>query len=75
MVVPGVVRPDGSPANPVAPRSSRPAPLSSTRAALANRSIELAKLDVQYLRHDLRNVAFIAGLMLAIIIALSFVLH
>lgn len=80
MVVPGVVRADGSPAAPPAapassPRAGRAAALSSTRAALANRSVELAKLDVLYLRRDLRNVAIIAGLMLAVIIALSFVLR
>lgn len=48
--------------------------MSATRMAFAARSSELARLDVIYLRHDLRNVAVIAGLMLAAIIALSFVL-
>jgi hypothetical protein len=41
--------------------------------ALAARSADLARLDVEYMRHDLRNVALIAGLMLAVIIALYFV--
>ena len=41
--------------------------------ALAARTAELARLDVQYMRHDLRNVALIAGLMLAVIIGLYFV--
>ena len=56
-------------------RVARQAPMSATRMALAARAAELARLDVIYLRHDLRNVGIIAGLMLAIIIGLSFVLH
>ena len=43
--------------------------------ALAARATELARLDVLYLKHDLRNVAVIAFLMLAAVIALTFVLH
>lgn len=43
--------------------------------AMAQRALELARLDVIYLRHDLRNVAMIAVLMLAIVIGLSFVLR
>ena len=58
-----------------AARGPRQAPMSATRMALAARAAELARLDVIYLRHDLRNVGIIAGLMLAIIIGLSFVLH
>jgi hypothetical protein len=49
--------------------------MSATRLAFAARAAEMARLDVVYLRHDLRNVALIAGLMLAAIIALTFVLH
>lgn len=56
-------------------RVARQAPISATRVALAARSADLARLDVIYLRHDLRNVGIIASLMLAIIIGLSFVLH
>ncbi len=43
--------------------------------ALQARAAELARLDVVYLRHDLRNIGIIAGLMLAAVIVLSFVLH
>ncbi|HLG73283.1 MAG TPA: hypothetical protein VK009_22910 [Chloroflexota bacterium] len=43
--------------------------------ALQARAAELARLDVLYLRHDLRNIGIIAGLMLAVVIALSFILH
>jgi len=46
--------------------------VSATRMALMARSAELARLDVEYMRHDLRNVALIAGLMLAIVIVLYF---
>jgi len=49
--------------------------MSSARMALAARATELARLDVLYLKHDLRNVAVIAFLMLAAVIALTFVLH
>jgi hypothetical protein len=49
--------------------------MSATRMALTARAAELARLDVIYLRHDLRNIGIIAGLMLAIIIGLSFGLH
>ena len=58
--------------------AAQPAPnqpgMSATRMALAARAIELARLDVTYLRHDLRNIGLIAGFMLAIIISLTFVL-
>lgn len=57
------------------PRTNRQPPMSATRMALTARAAELARLDVIYLRHDLRNVGVIAGFMLAIIIGLSFVLH
>ena len=60
-----------APSAPAA-RGPRQAPMSPTRMALAARAAELARLDVIYLRHDLRNVGIIAGLMLAIIIGLSF---
>ncbi len=43
--------------------------------ALQARAAELARLEAVYLRHDLRNIALIAGLMLAIVIGLSFALH
>jgi hypothetical protein len=56
-------------------RVTRQAPMSATRMALTARAAELARLDVIYLRHDLRNIGIIAGLMLAIIIGLSFGLH
>jgi hypothetical protein len=49
--------------------------MSATRAALQARAAEMARLEAVYLRHDLRNIALIAGLMLAIVIGLSFVLH
>jgi hypothetical protein len=49
--------------------------MSSARLALAARAEELARLDVLYLKHDLKGVGFIAFLMLAAIIALTFVLH
>ena len=56
------------------PRAARPQPpMSATRMALAARSAEMARLDVEYMRHDLRNVALIAGLMLVVIIVLYFV--
>jgi hypothetical protein len=55
------------------PAANQPG-MSPTRMALAARAVELARLDVTYLRHDLRNIGLIAGLMLAIIIGLSFVL-
>jgi len=53
----------------------RAAPVSATRMALQARAAELARLEAVYLRHDLRNIALIAGLMLAIVIGLSFALH
>jgi hypothetical protein len=56
-------------------RASRQAPMSATRMALVARAAEMARLDVLYLGRDLRNIGVIAGLMLAIIIGLSFVLH
>ncbi|GEM_PF-5354137 len=59
-------------AAPARSRQQQP-PMSSTRAAMIERATALAKLDVLYMRHDLRNVAAIAGLMLAAIVALSFV--
>jgi hypothetical protein len=62
-------------AQPAARTTRQPAAVSATRMAFAARAAELARLDVVYLRHDLRNIGIIAGLMLAIIIALSFVLH
>jgi hypothetical protein len=63
---------DGTPA--AVTTAPRQAGMSPTRMALAARSAEMARLDVVYLRHDLRNIALIAGLMLAIVIVLSFVL-
>lgn len=48
---------------------------SSARAVAAARAAELAQQEVTFLRHDLRNVLGIAGLMLVIIVALTFVLH
>gem|GEM_PF-3823099 len=62
-------------AGPQAGPARQAAPMSATRAALQARAAEMARLEAVYLRHDLRNIALIAGLMLAIVIGLSFVLH
>ena len=60
---------EGTPAQP------RQAALSPTRMALHARAAEMARLEAVYLRHDLRNIAIIVGLMLVIVVGLSFVLH
>ena len=49
--------------------------MSSARMAMAARAAELARLDVLYLKHDLRNVGVIAFLMLAAVVGLTFLLH
>ncbi|MBV8087649.1 MAG: hypothetical protein JO247_22810 [Chloroflexi bacterium] len=49
--------------------------MSSARMAMAARATELARLDVLYLKHDLRNVGVIAFLMLAAVVGLTFLLH
>ena len=61
--------------DPATGRATRQPQVSATRAALLARSAEMARLDVAYLRHDLRNIVIIAGLMLVVIVALSFVIH
>lgn len=60
---------------PASPTSRSQPPVSATRLALQARAAEMARLDVLYLRHDLRNIGLIAGLMLAIIIGLTFVIR
>jgi len=67
--------PEAAPAPAAVAPGPRPSALSPTRMALQARAAELARLDVLYLRHDLRNIGIIAGLMLAVVIALSFILH
>ncbi|HUZ77694.1 MAG TPA: hypothetical protein VMV93_08955 [Chloroflexota bacterium] len=62
-------------ARPASPVDTRDARLASQRAQAAARAADVARRDVAFLRHDLRYVFAIAGLMLAAIIALSFVLH
>jgi len=49
--------------------------MSSARMVAAARATEMARLDVLYLGHDLRNVAIIAFVMLAVILSLTFVIH
>jgi hypothetical protein len=57
--------------------SARPAGtgIAAARAAAIARANENARLDVIYMGHDLRNVGYIAGLMLVLIIVLTVVLH
>ena len=55
--------------------SLRAQQMSSARMAMAARATELARLDVLYLKHDLRNVGVIAFLMLAAVVGLTFLLH
>ncbi|MGH2366397.1 MAG: hypothetical protein ACRDHX_17330 [Chloroflexota bacterium] len=62
-------------ARPATPVDTREARLVSQRAQAAARALDVARRDVAFLRHDLRYVFAIAGLMLAAILALTFVLH